>query len=124
MNPATLEDHQSRLLGALTLASVQRLGGGTVCVDQDDRFRTWRMARVDDVVLIDQAADETAPRSINCYLVEVEDIDPTSQLAEDDKKFKIDPSRLLYALPCHARARSGDLVRSRFNPVVRRTEPS
>ena len=57
-----------------------------------------RLARVDDVVLIDQAADETAPRCINCYLVEVDEIDATSQLAEDGKKFKVDPSRLLYAL--------------------------
>ena len=98
MKQATLEEHHSRLLGALTLATVQRLGGDTVCVDADNQFRTWRMARVDDVVLIDQAADETAPRSINCYIVEVEEIDPTSRLAEHGKKFKVDPSCLLYAL--------------------------
>ena len=52
-----------------------------MCVDQDNQFRNWRMARVDDLVLIDQAADETAPRSINCYLVELEEIDASSQLA-------------------------------------------
>jgi hypothetical protein len=101
MKRATLEDHQSRLIGALTLATVQRLGGDAVCVDADNRFRNWRMARVGDLVLIDQAADSTAPRSINCYLVEVEDIDPTSQLAGNGmngKKFKFEPSRLLYAL--------------------------
>jgi hypothetical protein len=80
---ATLHEHKSRLLGALTLATVQRLGGDTVCLDQDNHFRTWRMARVDDVVLIDQAADETAPRSINCYLVEVERTVQQSGLAHE-----------------------------------------
>jgi hypothetical protein len=94
----SIPEHQSRLLGALTLATVQRLGGDTVCVDADNHFRTWRMVRVDDVVLIDQAEDETAPRAINCYLVTVEKIDASSRLAEDGKKFKIDPSCLLFAL--------------------------
>ena len=86
------------MAGALTLATVRRLGGDTVCVDQDNRFRTWRMARVDDVVLIDKAADENRTTLHHCYLVEVDEIDATSQLAEDGKKFKVDPSRLLYAL--------------------------
>jgi hypothetical protein len=31
------------------------------------------MARVGDVVLLDHPADATGPRSINCYLVEVQD---------------------------------------------------
>src|SRR5262249_24687626 len=108
MTPATLEDHQSKLLGALTLATVRRLGGDAVCVDADNRFRSWRMARVSDLVLIDQAADETAPRSINCYLVEVDDIDASCELAEG-KKFKVDPSRLLYALRRLHRAEPPDL---------------
>jgi hypothetical protein len=109
MNPATLHEHQSRLLGALTLATVQRLGGDTVCLDAENHFRNWRMARVDDVVLIDQAADETAPRSINCYIVEVEEIDASSQLAEHGKKFKVDPSCLLFALRWLDRGEPPDL---------------
>src|SRR5215471_16448778 len=109
MKPATLEDHQSRLLGALTLETVRRLGSDAVCVHADNRFRIWRMARVTDLVLIDQAADETAPRAINCYLVEVDDIDPSSQLAANGRKFKVEPSRLLYALRWLHRAEPPDL---------------
>jgi len=46
------------------------------------------MARVLDLVVLDQPADETAPRSINVYFVE----DPPG------RPFKFDPSRLLYAV--------------------------
>ena len=60
-------------------------------------------------MLIDQTADETAPRSINCYIVAVEEIDPSSQLAENGRKFKIDPSRLLYALRWLDRGEPPDL---------------
>ena len=105
MNPATLDDSQSQLLGVLTLATVRRLGDDAVCLDADNHF----MARVDDVVLIDQAEDETAPRSINCYIVEVEEIDPTSRLAENGQKFKLDPSCLLYALRWLDRGEPPDL---------------
>jgi hypothetical protein len=104
-----LDDSRSRLLGALTLATVRRLGGDTVCVDADNRFCNWRMARVEDLVLIDQVADETAPRSINCYAVEVEDVDASSQLAENGRKFKVEPSRLLYALRWLHRGEPSDL---------------
>ena len=48
-DPTTLDDSRSRLLAALTLATAQRLGGDTVCVDAENHFRNWRMARVDDV---------------------------------------------------------------------------
>ena len=40
-------------------------------------------------MLIDQAEDETAPRSINVYLVELGEIDATSQLAGHGEKFKV-----------------------------------
>ena len=83
------------MAGALTLATVRRLGGDTVCVDQDNRFRTWRMARV-DADRPGRRRDRTTLH--HCYLVEVDEIDATSQPAEDGKKFKVDPSRLLYAL--------------------------
>jgi hypothetical protein len=44
MNPATLDENPSRLLGALTLAAARRLGD-TMCLDADNRFRMWRIAR-------------------------------------------------------------------------------
>ena len=59
--------------GARRAAAVQRLGGDTLCVDEGNHFHKWKMARVGDIVLIDHAADDTGPRSINCYFVEVED---------------------------------------------------
>jgi short subunit dehydrogenase len=40
------------------------------------KLRKWREARVLDLLLIDQPADETAPRCINVYFVEAQDIDP------------------------------------------------
>jgi hypothetical protein len=55
------------------------------------------VARVDDLALIDHPADQSGPRSINCYLVEVEDYTP-ALLGGEGKKFKIDPRRLLYSL--------------------------
>jgi predicted site-specific integrase-resolvase len=36
---------QSMTLTVFPLATVRRLGGDTVCLDADNRFRTWRMAR-------------------------------------------------------------------------------
>jgi hypothetical protein len=53
------------------------------------------LARVGDVVLLDHPADATGPRSINAYLVKVED---AAALGADVKKFKIEPQRLLYSL--------------------------
>jgi hypothetical protein len=53
--------------------------------------------RVDDIELIDMPADDTGPRCINCYLVEVEDFTAAAPSGEG-KKFKIDPQRLLYSL--------------------------
>ena len=53
------------------------------------------MARVGDVVLLDHPVDAGAPRSINCYLVEVQD---AAAPGGASRKFKIDPQRLLYSL--------------------------
>jgi hypothetical protein len=38
---ATIDDVDS----LPSVATVRRLGGDTVCLDADNRFRTWRMAR-------------------------------------------------------------------------------
>jgi hypothetical protein len=94
----TLDKDRSRLLAGLMLAASEKLGGDTVCTDADGKLRKWRMARVSDLGLIDQAADETAPRCINVYFAEGQDIDPASGLAENGMRFKIGPHRLLYAL--------------------------
>jgi hypothetical protein len=104
-----LDRNRSRLLAGLTLAASEQLGGDAVCVDENNQLRKWRMARVNDVALIDQAADETAPRSINVYLVDAQDIDPVSGLAENGKRFKIGPDRLLYALRWLHKASPPDL---------------
>jgi hypothetical protein len=53
------------------------------------------VARVGDVVLLDHSADNTGPRSINCYLVDVQD---AAKLGGASKRSKIDPQRVLYSL--------------------------
>jgi hypothetical protein len=55
------------------------------------------MARVDDVVLIDHPANASGPRSINSYLVEVQDF-TAAALGGEGKKFKLDPQRILFSL--------------------------
>jgi hypothetical protein len=94
---ATLPEHQSRLLGGLTIGAMQRLGGDTLMVDTNNQMRKLRMARELDVVLIDHPADDTEPRSICAYLVDVESLD-TGQRDVNGVKFRFDPERLLYAL--------------------------
>jgi hypothetical protein len=80
------------LLGGLTIAVAQRLGGDTM-MEEDNGVHRLRMARVDEIVLLDHPADVTGPRSINVYLVDLLDF-----AAVDGNKFKIDPQRLLYSL--------------------------
>ena len=97
--PGSSELHpaQGRLLGVLTLAAVERLGGAALLVDADNHLRELKIVRVNDVVLIDQPADDAGPRCINCYLV------------EDEKAFKFDP-RLLYSLQWLHKATPPDLI--------------
>jgi hypothetical protein len=83
------------VLGALRIAAAQRLDGETFLLAEDNSFRQARMARVGDIVLLHHPADATGPRSINAYLVEVED---AAALGADGKKFKIEPARLVYSL--------------------------
>ena len=61
---------RSRFIAAVTLAAVEKLGSDGPCVGADGELRKWRMARVGDLLLIDQPADERAPRAINVYFVE------------------------------------------------------
>jgi hypothetical protein len=84
---------ESKLLGGLTIAVAQRLGGHRMVVEEDHGMRNLRMAQVDDIVVLDYPADVTGPRSINVYRVDVQDF-----AAIDGMKFKIDPQRLLYSL--------------------------
>ena len=51
-----------------------------------------------DLVLLDHPADAQEPRSINCYLVEVQNFSPEASGGADAKRFKIDPQHLLYSL--------------------------
>ena len=55
------------------------------------------MAGIGDVVLLDQPADATGPRSINCYLVKTLDFTAAAGGA-DAKRLKVGPDRLLYSL--------------------------
>jgi hypothetical protein len=81
MIPATLDENQSRLLGGLTIAAVQRLGGDPMMVDTNNQMRKLRMARANDVVLIDHPADDTEPRSICAYLVDVETLNTGEKMS-------------------------------------------
>jgi hypothetical protein len=69
-------------------------------VDDDDNFRMgWRMARVGDLVLLEKPADDRSPKRIDCYLVEVQNFDAAKALgANDAKKCKLDPQRILFSL--------------------------
>jgi predicted DNA-binding transcriptional regulator YafY len=66
-------------------------------VEGDKSVRQVRMARINDIVLLDHPPDAAGPRSINCYLVEAQDFTAAAPTGEG-KKFKIDPQRLLYSL--------------------------
>jgi hypothetical protein len=94
---STLHENQSKLLGALTITAAQGLGGETFMVEGDKGVRQVRMARINDIVLLDHPPDAAGPRSINCYLVEAQDFTAAAPTGEG-KKFKIDPQRLLYSL--------------------------
>ena len=99
-----LDISESKLLGGLTIAVAQRLGGDTMTVEEDNGVRTLRMARVDDIVLLDYPADVTGPRSINVYRVDLQDF-----AAVSGRKFKIDPRRLLYSLQWQHNGKPPDL---------------
>ena len=86
-----LLQHQSRLLGILTIKAAQRFSIETFLIEEDGGVRQVRMTRVGDVVLLDHPADATGPRSINCYLVKILDFTAAAS-------GKIDPQRLLYSL--------------------------
>jgi hypothetical protein len=116
MTEATLDENRSRLLDGLTIAAAQRLGGDTFMIAEDNGVRRVRMARAG--VLLDHPADTAGPRSINAYLVEVQDF-TAAALGGEGKKFKLDPQRLhamaaqrhAAGLPAAARARSGAVIR-------------
>jgi hypothetical protein len=59
-------------------------------VAEDNATRKLRMARIDDIVLLDHPADPSRPRSINCYQI--------TEHSADGAPFKLDPSRLVYGL--------------------------
>jgi len=51
----------SRAFGAVTVATAQRLGGGTLMVKENNNVRYPRVKRAGDIVLIDHPADDTGP---------------------------------------------------------------
>jgi hypothetical protein len=80
------------------------------------------LARVADVVLLDHPADATGPRSINCYLTEVQDFAAAAPSGEG-KKFKIDPQRLVYSLQATQRHAASRGRPRRRRPQARRRSP-
>jgi hypothetical protein len=107
-----LDPSQSKLLGALTITTIEHLGSDTGVIDADGELRKWRMARVgDDVALVDVPADDSGPRCINCYSVEVERFDVI-----DGRKFKIDPERLVYSLQWKHKGEPPDLDLALIQP--------
>jgi hypothetical protein len=95
MAEATLREHQSKLLGILTIKAAQRFGAETFLIEEGG-VRQVRVACVGDVVLLDHPADATGPRSINCYLVKM----PGFAAPPDATRLEVGPDRLLYSLRC------------------------
>lgn len=89
-----LDHSQSKLLGALTIAAAQRLGGDTMLLKEANGMRELTMARVD----VNHPADATGPRSINVYHVDLQDFADISGV-----KLKLDPQCLLYSLQWRCR---------------------
>jgi hypothetical protein len=108
MAEATLREHQSKLLGILTIKAAQRFGAETFLIEEGG-VRQVRMARVGDVVLLDHPADATGPRSINCYLVKMLDFTAAAAGGAGAKRLKVDPGRLLYSLRWKHNATPPDL---------------
>jgi|SRR5262245_25391996 len=84
---AELHKDHCRLLGVLTLQTVKRHGGDALLIDENDRPRDGRLARVGSVALVEQPADGRLPKRIDCYSV-----------SDGEKTFVLDPARLLYSL--------------------------
>jgi hypothetical protein len=95
---ATLDPASGKLLGVLTLLTMQRRGGDAILCDLDDRLRELRMARIGPVVLIEELGTKR-PREIACYITEDSDT---------GKPFKPDPARRLFLLQAESRAMPPD----------------
>ena len=108
MTEATLREHQSKLLGILTIKAAQRFGVETFLIEEGGA-RQVRMARIGDVVLLDHPADATGPRSINCYLVKMLDFTAAASSGADAKRLEVGQDRLLYSLRWKHNAAPADL---------------
>jgi len=93
-----LGKERSQFLARLTVEAVETLGGDALCLDPDGHWRQWRSVRVHELLVIDQHADESAPRSVNCYFTAPQDIDPRAGLAEHGRRFAFSPDHLLFAV--------------------------
>jgi hypothetical protein len=122
MTIPALDADRSRFLAAVTLAAAEKFGADAPCVGADGELRKWRMARVGDLLLIDQPADECPPRAINVYFVEAEDINPGSGTVGDGKRFEFGPDKLLYGLRWLHNGKPPDLDLALAPPFVRAPE--
>ena len=82
----------NRAIGAVTIAVAHRLDD-TPGVKGNNKVRIRRAKRVGDIVLFDHPADDSGPRTINCYVYPVECFDVVP-----GKEFKVELKRLLYSL--------------------------
>ena len=87
---------QERLLGAVTLATMQRLGDRALLVDADNRACKGKMVRVGNIALTEWPADAARPREIYAYWV------------EGDTHWKAGPARCLYCLQWQHRGHPPD----------------
>ena len=82
-----LHEDQIRLLRVLALETIKRHGVDALLIDENDRPRDGRLARVGSVALVEQPADGRLPKRIDAYSV-----------SGGEEQFKLDPRCLLYSL--------------------------
>ena len=112
----------------VVLHFVQPAGASWRSIDQR-RFATAAScaetrpcSSVDSLLLIDQPANETTPRCINVYSVEVEDIYPASAPADHGKRFEVGPDKLMYAVRWKHKGSPPDLDLTLAPPFKRGVE--
>jgi hypothetical protein len=106
-------DHQSKLLGTLTVTALKHLGESTLVVDEDNALAPdWRMALIGDIALLGKPADSRSPKRIDCYQV--------TEHGADGAAFKLDPARVVFSLRWKHNAEPPDfkLVRLREDPEL------
>jgi hypothetical protein len=85
---------QGQLLASLALAVIRELGGATMLLDEDNKPRSYRLARCGPLALLEKPTDAASPQVIDCYLV-LETVPHSSGRGD---MFKLDPRAGLFSL--------------------------